>query len=176
MSRERKLIRQRLTDRLKGRTAAGDNVFPSLATRNWGENLPAIMVYTRSEQVESELTKAPLSFKVLLNVSVEVHAKNSEDPSDELDDLCHEVEELIAQEDTLGGACEYCRFDSLETEFEANGEAVVGAARLNFYACYIKEAPRETSPLDDFKTANARWPIGGETTPVGEDDIGMEIA
>ncbi|MEO0652813.1 MAG: hypothetical protein AAFZ65_19220 [Planctomycetota bacterium] len=101
MTLQRKLIRNEIAKLLSGRTAAGTNVVAGRILTVEAEKLPALSVFTESEQVSLE-NQTPRRLKRGLRVVVEVYASaNDADPTrvdNQLDDLCQQVEDALGDE------------------------------------------------------------------------------
>lgn len=174
MSTERKAIRKKLVEVLRYQTDAGENVHANRAVRQWQENLPAVMIYLRSETVEGEWSQAPRILKRGLQVVIEIQAADPLDPSDTLDDISEQIEQIIAQDDTLGCTVEDIKLSAVDTEFEDNGSQVVGATRLVFDAVYLKEMPKDRTNQgadQDAKTFQAGWQLDDDSELEAEDII-----
>jgi len=180
MSQERKIVRNRIIDILKGKTEAGENVVSWPTSPEWEEDLPAIHVVSRSEILE-KFNDSPLEFKRNLNISVECIAASRSDSSlaDLLDDMAEKVEEAVMEDDSLGlvdgDRCLVERVlpDSIEFEFEGDGEQGIGAVRLQFNVVYVKAMPRRIEDqarlaVGDLKSIGADWKIGHDNSAPDE--------
>lgn len=159
MSTTRKQIRAAVAQLLQGISGVGSRVFESRSRQVWPEELPAILVYTRTETAEI-FNESPREYKRTLQLAVEVIAKGDENVDDTLDDLCQEIEHRIFQDDTLDNLVSDTILSDTEIDFVPDGEQPVGAARITFNVEYFTLAPEEQEGLDDFLRAHI------ETTPV----------
>lgn len=167
MSLRRKAIREGIKALLDGNTDAGSNVYTNLASSSWQENLPAIVIYPRSETVE-DLDVAPKQYRRLLLVTVEIIAIGPEDPNtgdastpvqDVLDTIGEQVEDWMSRDDSIGAYTDafgnQCRLaervdlQNVEYEFEGEGLKPIGSLRLNFQVMYSESRPLDVSLQTD---------------------------
>lgn len=175
----RKIIRKRIVKLLKGATDAGDRVFSNPSVPTWQKDLPAILVFPRTEDA-TKFGQAPLEFKREVLFGIEIQAEGTEQPFDEekgeaptvedvLDDIAKQVECAMFKDDTLGcdaqnnAIADEVLIQSTEFEFRDGGETPIGAARLNFLITYYEHAPEtiDKQPgITDFKKANVSYHVG----------------
>lgn len=175
----RKIIRDQFVKLLKGKTDAGENVVVNQIVPEWVEELPAILIYPRSESVE-EYAVAPRELKRILSVSLELVAAGTDENvvSDKLDAMALQVEEIIHRDDTLGCAgVSNTILDSVDFEYDPSGEQPIGSCRLNYAVTYYQKQPRV--PVDDFQGVDADWQVGhhdssSDATIDAEDTIDLE--
>lgn len=99
-------------------------------------NLPAITIYAGGET--SGLQTAGLKTLMRsLSVNVDVYVRATENLDDDLDAICVQVEEAIADEYTLNGLSKNTVLSSTEIEFSGDTEQPVGVARLTFDVLYV---------------------------------------
>ena len=157
MTAERKAIRQAMASLLVGKTAAADRVFANRTAPLWEAELPAIIVYTRSE-ASRILDAAAKRYERTVSLSVECVAQAVNDVDDVLDDMAEAIEQAVAADDTLAGTASDVEVTSTELEVVETGEKPMAALRLNFAARYVKYAPPEL-PLDAFETAQVEYDV-----------------
>ena len=175
MSHQRKLIREAMVQLLTGIEGIGDRVFESRARRLFPEELPAILVYTKSETAEIWVQGAR-EYKRTMKLAIEVLAKADENVDDTIDDLCQEIEQRIFRKETLDGVTSDVKYSDTDIDFEPDAETPICAARLTFDCEYYTEAPEEQFGLDDFETAHVETKPAGSTddTEPAKDDLEME--
>lgn len=163
MSLVRKQLRKNLLFILKGRTDAKSCVFFNRSKLNWQENLPAINMYFRGEPEISEQSQAPREMKRILQLEVEVVADGNSDEqtSDQLDDLCEQIEDLLSLDDTIGNCASDITLSSIsDIESVSEGSKTTMATKLTYRIEYYTYAPRANSiKLEDFKTVTGQWDI-----------------
>jgi len=178
MESRRKLIREAVKGILKGKTAAGDKVYSNLSSPTWRQQLPAIVIYSRSEAVET-FNVAPKEYKHTLQLAIEAIAYGNEDPAakDLLEDLLDQIGEDITREmhrdETLGetinvfgkktALIDSMDLRSMEFQFEGDGARPTGSLTLVFDLVYYEMRPasmEEQAGISDLETINAKWKVG----------------
>lgn len=170
----RKKIRKAIVKILKNNTDAGPRVFPNASVPLWVKELPAILIYPRSESA-SMFSQAPKELERDLNISIEIVAVGPETDTegnppqgkksleDILDDIAERVECLMNADDTLQGTADDSIYQNTEFEFESAGERPIGSAIITYGVTYYTMAPRsidKQGELPDFKTSQQDWHIG----------------
>lgn len=165
MSAQRKLIRHAVSEILKGRTLAGERVFPSRTAPLWPKyELPAIMVYCGTEGIEV-WQESPREYLRTLELRIECVAELSGDADDIIDDLGDTVERTIGRSDRLFYAKEHLVSDIVMTgqqiEFRDDGAAKVAALIMTYQATYRTREPDEydPEPLDDLERVDTRYSL-----------------
>lgn len=188
MASRRKLIRKSVIDLLLNQTNAKEKVFPNLSTSVWDDQLPAITVYPRGEDI-SELSNAPREYKRELKLMVEIFAGGVEEPytdgketiDDQLDEILEQVECALETDDTLGKTADTIVLQGIEFEFEGNGSRPIGSARLDYIVTYVTASPEtieKQGNLGDFEKLQGDWRVGHDDSdpdtsadPESTDDI-----
>lgn len=166
MTTKRKEIRNEIVDILKRHNIVNRREIRANRSGVYeSDNLPGISVYTRADDIASELSQAPRLVKRHLDLAVEVVVRddNDEDAADTLDDLCEEIEHVLTSDDSLD-----CKADDIElmrTDFEYISENIdkpVHSAIMLWKVTYQTFMPRDRSEQDtaDFKGVDAEWQIG----------------
>lgn len=186
--RLRKNIRNAFVAALKGKTDAGNNVFPNSTVPPWHEELPVILVYSRSESID-KYAIAPKEYRRTLDISVEIIASGPETDEDGnppvdktslediLDDIGEQVECEIEADETL--RCNADETDLVNVDFEYAGEggSPIGSLRLTYAVKYNTMAPRDSKKSEgiaDFETAQVDFNIGeDENTRESKDTIDL---
>lgn len=185
LGRLRKEIRKAVVSILKGKTDAGDRVFPNASVPLGEKELPVILVYQRTEPVK-ELGSSPKELLRSLDISIEIIALGPEENldlqtpepgvkslEDQLDDIAEQVECYLHADDTLQGTCDESELNTTEFEFESSGGVPVGSARLTYTASYTTMVPRgpdKQSASDDFETNIIDYHIGDEDNTIEAND------
>lgn len=184
MSAERKRIMKKLVSVLKKEnTPARDNIFNRRSQKIWQENLPAVILYPRTEEI-SENSQAPRQLKRELFLVVECLAegRTDEEAADNVEDLMESVEEILAlyesaQGKTPGGDCLFSDMvlDSVEFEEEEEAEKPIVTGRLIYNVEYYEYRPRDASEqrLKAFAKAHVDWDVGtaDDPDPEATDDL-----
>lgn len=183
--RLRKLIRKKVVEILKGKTDAGDRVFPNATVPPWEEELPVILIYARTEPA-TELSMAPRELNRSLDLAIEIIAKGPEENvdlqtpepgvktlEDILDDIAEQVECEMSRDDTLQDTCDDSVLTTTEFEFESVGALPIGSARLTYEVSYTTMSPRDLIKQgvdDDFKQNQIDYNIGDDENTVEAND------
>lgn len=170
MSLLRKFIRQTVVARLKGRTIAQGRVSSNRGNKVWEEEVPALAVYSRREDLE-KLNVAPIRYRREVRIAVEVFVEERQGfvIDEQVDDLCEQVEQVLLPAMMLPGTPDSleldatdCRLESVEIDVDSEGKRLLGAARMTFLWVYFQdideldsEEGREAVGL--FRHAFVRW-------------------
>lgn len=168
MASQRKAIRAEIVTCLKaGGTIAGQNVFPDRSRKIFDEEIPCILVYTKSETAAIS-GSSPQEYKRDLTVFLElVMQGNREEIIDDLlDDFCDSVEQIIFDNDNFRGEVSSDVMIS-DTEIEIlaeEGKKITAGAKITLTFPYYQFLPGDRSDeLDDFDSAVITTQIEGET-------------
>jgi len=154
---------------LNKRTDAGERVFASPTLVDWEENLPVINLHFRGEEIKDTET-APRFLNRVLNVEAEIIAEGNTDEelSDQLDDLCEQLEDLLSRDDSLRDTCDDIypiRVSDIDVATE--GAKPIGKVSLIFAIEYREYAPRSQrgQGVGDFTGIDADWRVGHDDEP-----------
>jgi len=136
MSHVRKQIRDFFAVALNGLTTTGSNVFASRVYPLQSENLPAVLVYTTSEDSDEVAFSKQRVQNRVVDVMVEGYVKAITNFDDTLDQIAREVEEALLDDPTCGGLSQNMILSSTETEYSGDGESPVGTIRMTFQVNY----------------------------------------
>ena len=136
-------IRNQAVAQLTGLTTTAARVFDSRVYPLEDANLPALLIYTKSETSEPIEIGTNRTSERLLSLNIEAYVKITTNFEDTLDTICKEVEQAIAADPTLSGKAKDCYLESTEIEFNAEGEKPLAFATLTFLTSYYVQ---EQSP------------------------------
>ena len=136
-------IRNQVVTQLTGLTTTTSHVYDSRVYPLEDGNLPALLVYTRSEESEPLEIGSNRTSQRMLSLVVEAYVKSATNFEDTLDTICKEVEQAIAADPSLSGKAKDCYIESTEIEFNAEGELPLAFATLTFLTSYYVQ---EQSP------------------------------
>lgn len=157
MAHARKLIRDKVVELLSTATGspaayptdAEDRVYPSRVRAVWNEELPCILLYTRSENVEV-YNQSPIEYRREVELQIEVCARADDQLDDTLDSIAAQVERVLILNETLkpdGWTFdewpEIRLADTSVTLKGDNGEMLYGAAIISFVVKYYQLAPED---------------------------------
>lgn len=137
----RQQIREKFGTLLTGLTTTGSNVYQSRVYPLENANLPALIIYTKSEESEPIVIGIDRVMSRVLSVVVEGYTKATSNFDDTIDTISKEVEAAIAADRTLDGLTKDTYLESTEIEFNAEGEKPLGYVSLTFLTnYYVKES------------------------------------
>lgn len=138
-------IRERVTTLLNGNTSAGNKVYESRIYPIDNNNLPAILIYTKQEQInEYSISKPRTQFREL-NLVIEIYLKSENDIDSQVDSICLEIEKIISNDSTLNGLAKDVVLTNTDINFSDEGEKPIVMANLNYNVTYtVKEHQPET--------------------------------
>lgn len=152
MSVERKAIRAAMRDQLLGATRAGNSVDTNRAVPHRKSQLPALSIYTRSEQAEKFEHHGSHMRTVRVAVELFTQEPNGVLIDDELDDFCEEVESRILWKPTLElDFVQDTTLTQVEVGIDDQGERLNGAVRITFDVRYlwdVRPAPDPYQPVE----------------------------
>ena len=137
----RNTLRNAIISKLKSAniSGVGNNVFGSRSRKLWTGDLPAILVYTRTEDSKAPQLSSPLLQRTL-KIGIEARATAGDDLEDVLDSLAEGIESAVAADETFG--LEFVSSASLvETGVDLNEETQrpIGGIRLTYEVRYLTE-------------------------------------
>jgi len=136
MSHVRQQIRDDIVTTLTGLATTGSNVFRSRIFPLEQTNLPALVIYSKSETSEYDTIGLPRSVNRVLDVAVEAYVKGVSNYDNTLDTIAVEVEEAIAADVTLGGLAKDAQITAFEADFAGDGEQPVAVGRFTITVEY----------------------------------------
>ena len=183
ITHQRQKIREAIVNILIDRTDAKKFVKPNFTAPIFIEDLPAILIYTRSEDIE-EFSISPRELKRTMQLVIEIVSAGTNDINlqDQLDTISEQVEQLLSQDDTLDCTVEDIILNSVEFEFIDEGNKPTGSARLIYSVIYLTEMPKEREELSKAKTVKVDWNtnkknkgLKGEEIIEAKDDLDLPI-
>jgi|TARA_R100001530_G_scaffold25972_2_gene20929 hypothetical protein len=135
MAHIRKTIRENIGTALTGLSTTGTSVFESRTFPINFSALPALLIYTKDEEVIEFSLKTPRTQFRQLQVIIEAHIKGTSNIDDTIDTIAEEVEEAMVTDVTRGGHAKDTRLVSTEIEFE-EATSKVGLAIFTYVIEY----------------------------------------
>ena len=136
MAHIRKTIREHIGTALTGLSTTGGSVYQSRVFPINASKLPALLVFTKDEEIIETSLKKPRSQHRQLQVIIEAHIKGTADIDDTIDTISEEVEEAMVSDVTRGGHAKDTRLQSTEIEFE-EATSKVGLCRFTYVIDYV---------------------------------------
>lgn len=176
MSHNRNLIRNAVVARLVAQIPSlATKIFPNRIRPLFQSSLPCILVYTLKEPVEISI-EAPREYKRSLQLVVEIAAKADASLDDTLDTLCASVETAIFEGDeTFGGLVWDTFLTDTEVSILADGEKLIGTARITLEMPYFQRLPGDTfaDGNDDLNTIDTKIDVGSDGAIESEDTLDL---
>ena len=132
----RQQIRERIGTTLTGLTTTGSNVFESRVYPLEDSKLPALIIYTKSEESMPIEIGSNRTMERSLTVNIEGYVKANSNFDDTVDTICKEVETAMATDITLNGLAKDSFLETTEIEFNAEGEKPVCFVTMSFKVDY----------------------------------------
>lgn len=142
MTHPRQNIREAVAVRLRETFA---NVFASRAKPLFDQDLPAVLVYTNSEQIKKERWDTD-GFGALtreLDLFVEAVDTGKDDLDDKLDVLAEKIEIALDGWEIPNRKSSVLRFIGTDTDISIEGNKTYGAVRLAFTLTYLTDTKNE---------------------------------
>jgi len=143
LTTNRKEVRHEVCDILKGKTGAGDRVFPNKVAPVGQEELPQILIYPAEGDTtmldSSRVPNARKRFDLFLTIEVITdEGHEGTDLNDKLDDLSFEVEKIIEQSDNLNKLVHDIGLSGFKCEYFSDGSKPWATCKSLFNVTYIK--------------------------------------
>lgn len=177
MSGFRKAIRQAVAAGLAAAAipAVGTRVYASRAIPIKEAHLPAILVYTRSEEAVRE--GGPVRYDRTCELAIEVHTSGGTGADDQLDDIAQAIEDWV-EANLENDAWQDIVYRRMVAGFADEGETDILAMSLIYEVRYegFGTDHAAQAPTDDFAKANVEWDLPpADTSLEAEDDIDIPI-
>lgn len=169
---QRQVIGAKVRDLLLGKTAAGERVYLNrfLTLRN--RELPAVLVYPLSEEVDpASATTAPRELTRRLELAIDGLVAAEEAADTAMNALALEIEQALAADPYLAGESGDLILTDTELAVDTVGDRLVGRVALTFEVTYRTMAPEASLDMDDFLSAGVAQDLGGA---VHEDEIAQD--
>lgn len=128
----RKQIRDKLVGDLTGLALTGSNVFAGRRHKVTKTELPALLIYITGEGNEIDSLSRPRGLTREIDVSIEAVAEDNTALDDTLDQICHEVEDVLGNT-VLGGLAKDVRLIGGEDiPYDAKSDKKIGAWTMNW--------------------------------------------
>lgn len=137
MTHVRQSIRSNITTTLTGLATTGSNVHQTRFYPLAEAKLPALTIYTKSEETEYGTVKVPRTQVRSLAVTVEAYVSGNSGVDNTLDTIATEIEEALYTDLTRGGFAKDTQITGFEAEFSGDGENPVGVGRFEIQVVYV---------------------------------------
>lgn len=139
----RQQVREALGTLLLGLATSGARVYQSRITPLQDSQLPALLIATNSESIETLGIGINPMLERSLTITITAVAKVVGNLDNTLDAMIKEVEQVInatAAANTLNGLVKELTFKDIEIDMNANGDMPTGHAIMTFIASYYTQA------------------------------------
>lgn len=174
MPHQRKLIRDAVVAALTGTTAAGAQVTSTRVEPIRKTALPALSVYTLSEQVHPESDKTSpreLTRELKLEVAGFVADTAALPIADAMDALALQVETVMEADPYFGDLASTSILESTEMTLpEPTADPLIGVVTLTFAVTY-RGVVGTTTPTDEFQRTGVTTKIAG----AGDDNVVTDL-
>jgi hypothetical protein len=138
----RQQIREQVGSTLTGLTTTGANVFQTRVYPLENTNLPALVIYTKSETSEPLVISENRIMSRELQLIIEIYVKQTSNFDDEVDKICKEVEIALSADTTINGLAKDSFIQSTEIEYNTEGEKPLSYGILTFLTNYYVDETR----------------------------------
>tara|TARA_R100000664_G_scaffold30232_1_gene42629 strand:+ start:347 stop:793 length:447 start_codon:yes stop_codon:yes gene_type:complete len=133
----RQQIRERVGTTLTGLTTTGSNVFQSRVYNLENAKLPAIIIYTKSEDSELLEMGSTRTLQRNLSLVVEAYVKANTNFDDSIDTIAKEVESAMGADVTHNSLARDTFLDSTEINYNAEGEQPIAVMTMVYNINYL---------------------------------------
>ena len=139
MSHRRGVIRDAVIDQLKGKTAAGDNIYGNRAKPLFDQFLPAILVYAKQENILEDNIDGYTSLKRDLEIAIEGVILGDNEFDQKLDNIAGQIELALDGFEIPKRRADIIKLKSTEIDYSIEGSKIYGAVRLLYSVIYFTE-------------------------------------
>ena len=146
MAHVRQQIRERAASTLGSLTTTGSRVYQSRVYPLGSNNLPGLLIFTKSEDSMPETMGTSRLIMRTLSLVVEGYVKQVSDFDDKVDLICSEVETAMAGDITLNGLAKDSFLESTEINYDAEADQPVAVCSMTYSVRYANaEADPDTA-------------------------------
>jgi len=149
VSHARKTIRGAVVTLVTGLTTTGSRVWSSRVYPSGPDAIPGLIVRTMAEDIAPGGTLGKRVRRVLY-LEIEGRVKPAEgesDHDDQMDDICAEVETVVAADPILGGLAQSCALKSTRMSHSGEMERPAGSVVMTWEIVYYTLADAPGTPL-----------------------------
>lgn len=174
MAHVRQQIRERAATTLGSLTTTGSRVYQSRIYPLGSNNLPGLLIYTKSEDSQPETMGTTRTLLRNLSLVVEGYVKQVSNFDDKVDLICSEVETAMSGDITLNNLAKNSYLESTEINYNDEGDQPLGTCVLTYMVEYMTAEDDPDSAVQE-KTMKAEK---GKTilySPIGKDPIVVSL-
>lgn len=132
----RQQIRDRIVTNVTGLTTTGNRVFKSRVYPLNADTMPALLVYSTSEESSIDVMGSPGSLMRTATIAIEGYVRNITIYDNLIDDICQEVEVAMAADQTLNGLAKNSFLSGTEISYTGEGDQPIGVVTMNYVVQY----------------------------------------
>lgn len=132
----RQQIRDRIITNVTGLTTTGDRVFRSRTYPLNADTMPALLVYTTNEDSDIDVMGIPGALNRIVNVVIEGYVRNITVYDNMIDDICQEIEVVMANDPTINGLAKNSFLSGTEINYTGEGDQPIGVVAMNYVVQY----------------------------------------
>lgn len=137
MNHPRTKIRKVIIDTLMNQTRAEDRVYDSRIYNLDKYGLPGIIIFSDHEDIIYETISFPKTQSRNLRITIESYEKHIDNIASKIDDLTAHIEKLIINSKALADLTKSCKLESVDINYNGEGEKPVVIASLIFLVNYM---------------------------------------
>jgi hypothetical protein len=132
----RQQIRDRVITNVTGLTTTGARVFKSRVYPLNADTMPALLVYSTTEDSDIDVMGFPGVLNRIVNVVIEGYVRNITVYDNLIDDICQEVEVAMANDPTINGLAKNSFLSGTEINYTGEGDQPIGVVTMNYVVQY----------------------------------------
>jgi len=132
----RQQIRDRIVSNVTGLTTTGNRVFKSRVYPLNADTMPALLVYSTTEDSDIDVMGFPGVLNRIVNVAIEGYVRNITVYDNLIDDICQEVEVVMANDPTINGLAKNSFLSGTEISYTGEGDQPIGVVTMNYVVQY----------------------------------------
>jgi len=143
----RQQIRDRIASNVTGLTTTGDRVYKSRVWPLNADTMPALLVYSTSEDSATDIMGPSLVTNRELSVVVEGYVRNITVYDDKVDTIAKEVEIAMAADQTLNDLAKFSYLSGTEISYSGEGDQPIAVVSMTYLVQYRTAVDSPDVPL-----------------------------
>ena len=132
----RQQIRDRIASNVTGLSTTGDRVYKSRVWPLNADTMPALLVYSTSEDSVTDIMGRSLVMNRELSVVVEGYVRNITVYDDKVDTIAKEVEIAMAADQTLNNLAKISYLSGTEISYSGEGDQPIAVVSMTYLVQY----------------------------------------
>lgn len=132
----REQIRDRIASNVTGLSTTGDRVYKSRVWPLNADTMPALLVYSTSEDSATDIMGPSLVINRELSVVVEGYVRNITVYDDKVDTIAKEVEIAMAADQTLNNLAKISYLSGTEISYSGEGDQPIAVVSMTYLVQY----------------------------------------